>query len=366
MAWLNWVTWVVALVPIVLTILPMWRTPYWWVRIWDYPRLQIAALLLVILAIELAAARYATGSLPLLLATLACLGWQVFQIWIYTPIAPKQVHATDGAESERSISIMIANVLQSNRQAEPFLRQVAAHDPDIVLTVETDHWWLENLRPLRERYPHQVLHPLDNTYGMLFFSKLELSDVKLQDRVSKDIPSIFARVRLRSGRHIDLHCVHPEPPQIDNDVEQRDAELLLVAREVAKDRRPTIVCGDLNDVAWSHTTRLFQRISGLLDPRVGRGLFPTFHADHWFMRWPLDHVFHDTSFRLQELKVLDHFGSDHFPVLVRLNYDPSAEKEQQPEELVPGDLEEAQQKIVEGREAEARDRAEASSRTSNS
>jgi endonuclease/exonuclease/phosphatase (EEP) superfamily protein YafD len=362
MAWLSWATWVVALVPIVLTILSMWRVPYWWVRVWDYPRLQIAALLLVILAIELASARYATGSLPLLLATFACLCWQVFRIWRYTPIAPRQVRATDSAPSDRSVSIVIANVLQSNRQAEPFLRQVTAHDPDIVLAVETDGWWLEKLGPLREHYPHQVLHPLDNTYGMLLFSKLELSDVRLQDRVSKDIPSIFTRVRLRSGRQVDLHCVHPEPPQVGNDVEQRDAELLLVAREVAKDRRPTIVCGDLNDVAWSHTTRLFQRISGLLDPRVGRGLFPTFHADYWFARWPLDHVFHDACFRLQELRVLDHFGSDHFPVLVRLSYDPGAEKEQQPEELEPGDLEEAGQKIVEGREAETRERAAASSR----
>ena len=81
---------------------------------------------------------------------------------------------------------------------------------------------------------------------------------------------------------------------------------------------PSIVMGDLNDVAWSHTTRRFQRLSGHLDPRVGRGFYNTFHAQVPVWRWPLDHLFHSARFRLVEMVRLPDIGSDHFPMLFRL------------------------------------------------
>ncbi|WP_425414922.1 endonuclease/exonuclease/phosphatase family protein [Rubellimicrobium mesophilum] len=123
---------------------------------------------------------------------------------------------------------------------------------------------------------------------------------------------------------------------------------------------PSIVAGDLNDVAWSHTTRLFQRISGCLDPRRGRGMFNTFHADYPIFRWPLDHIFHEASFTLVRLERLPHIGSDHFPVLAELCFEPAAEARQVTPEPAQEDLEEAQEKIDEGRRA-ARDLATARS-----
>lgn len=44
-----------------------------------------------------------------------------------------------------------------------------------------------------------------------------------------------------------------------------------MGREAEKHDAPTIVSGDFNDVAWSYTTKMFQKASGLLDPRAAQG-----------------------------------------------------------------------------------------------
>ena len=52
--------------------------------------------------------------------------------------------------------------------------------------------------------------------------------------------------------------------------------------------------------------------------RVGRGFYSSFDARFVFLRWPLDHLFHDARFRVVDLQRLEHVGSDHFPMYFAL------------------------------------------------
>ncbi|MFP9100874.1 endonuclease/exonuclease/phosphatase family protein [Flavobacterium sp. RHBU_24] len=254
----------------------------------------------------------------------------LFLIFPFTRFAKKQVFKITTSLPGQDLSIMIANVYQDNRNTAGCLNQIYSADPDIVLLLEANNYWFENTVDLKSKYPYSVEVPLENTYGMLLYSKLELSDSHIEYLVEQDIPSIHTKVSLKDGTKVQIYAVHPTPPVPGENPRstERDKELLLVADLARKSQLPVIVMGDLNDVAWSYTTELFLKMSGLLDPRRGRGFFNTFHAHYFFMRFPLDHAFVDTNFKLVDIKRLDNFGSDHFPIFIKVQYEKHADEEQ--------------------------------------
>lgn len=311
---------------VVFTLLPLWRNPHWLVRALDFPRLQIAlCAILLLLALLTQLDRITPAAWGLVAVTSACLMWQLWWIIPYTRLWPVEVLAANNIHSDRRIRIITANVLMTNRNAAPLIELVKRHRPHILVTLESDRWWQDRLDSLQPEMPYSIKCPLDNLYGMHVYSRLPLDESEITYLIEDDKPSMHALVTMRSGDVVRMHFVHPAPPSPTENAEsaERDAELIIVARSVATSRHAVIVTGDLNDVAWSSTTRLFRKISGLLDPRVGRGMFNTFHAHYPFMRWPLDHVFHSDDFTLGAIKRLPPIGSDHFPLYIELAYTPA-------------------------------------------
>lgn len=311
-----------------LTVLPLFKFSAWWIRLGDFPRIQIVCLCLPV--VVLFPAFYYPLRVPeivFLFVILLCAVYQFYCILPYLPFYPEQTEDAKSPEKGNRLKILISNVYMENQEFDKLLRLVEKVNPHLLLLAEVDERWMQNLASLDEKYKQSVKQPLDNTYGMALFSRLELVNPEVKFLVEKDIPSIHTEVRLESGDVVRLFCIHPRPPfPVENDRSaERDAELLIVGRMVDASEQPAIVAGDLNDVAWSRTTALFQKISGLLDPRIGRGLYNSFHADYPFLRFPLDHVFHSEHFRLAELRRMPSVGSDHFPIFICLSYEPDAE-----------------------------------------
>lgn len=310
---------------VLATALPLLRWEAWWVRGLDFPRLQLALMAgLLCLASLFSIYRGWPLAVPGLLLSLACLLYQLKWILPYLRVWPTEVAAARVVDPGRQIAILTSNVLTPNRNAGGLLALVREHHPDLLVTLESDSWWEEHLDQLLDDYPHTIKCPLDNLYGMHVYSRLPLAESTIEFLVEDDVPSMHALVHLPAGDSVRMHFLHPAPPSPTENAasSERDAELVMVARSVANNPGPVIVTGDLNDVAWSETTRLFQRISGLLDPRIGRGMFNTFHAKYPCLRWPLDHVFHSNHFKLVKLQRLRGYGSDHFPLLATLALQP--------------------------------------------
>lgn len=339
------------------TLLNLSRHPHWFIRGWDFPRIQIAAVALLCMVAYVALngfgnGRWAPASWQLvdwLLAglTAALLAWHGYQIAPYTPLWPRQVVAAKHPDEHRTFRLVVSNVLMENRCYDRWMETLGEADPDIVVAAEVNDDWMKGIRPFRKRYKYEVAVPQENHYGLLLLSRLELRESEVRYIVQDDVPSIVTTVRLPSGDDVVLWAVHPRPPEplSDEDSSHRDAELVLVARELEERKLPAVVCGDLNDVAWSATTTLFLRLSGFLDPRRGRGMFNTFHADNFLFRFPLDHVFHSNELTLRALSRLGHVGSDHFPMSITLQLEPTAQSEQPEMEESRSDSEAADETV---------------------
>ena len=105
---------------VVATALPQWNTSRWWVRLCDFPRLQIAVLCGVVLLVA-ATVHWAANAAHLafmLIVALAAL-WQLSWIWRHFPGAPQRslIAVRPPLQSPNKISLLTSNVLQNSRNA---------------------------------------------------------------------------------------------------------------------------------------------------------------------------------------------------------------------------------------------------------
>ncbi|MFC7357231.1 endonuclease/exonuclease/phosphatase family protein [Jejudonia soesokkakensis] len=336
-------------ISVLLTLFRFISADYWWVRIFDFPHVQLTVLSVIAFLVYFFKFDFKWRNDYIFAGVLLiCMIYQFSRIYIYTPIAPTEIADSEIHTPDKQLSFFTANVLQKNKKHELLLAEMQTYDADILIFTETDETWKNAItKALPSAYTYKVEAPLPNTYGMLVYSKLELINPEVKFQVDDSIPSVHTKVRLRSGDVVQLYSIHPTPPMPQHNPmsTERDKEMMLTAEEALHSDIPVLTVGDFNDVAWSQTTRLFQRISGLLDPRKGRGLYNTFNAKNWLMRWPLDHVFVGPEFRLVTLKKGDDINSDHFPMYVKLSFEPEIAAVQKLKPPTKQEIEDAEEQM---------------------
>ena len=312
------------------SLLPLVEANIWWIRFMDFPRLQLAIAMSAVLGLYLGLrGRPAAAEWIVLIGAVGALSYQVYKLHPYSGLVEHAVIAQPDCREGQRLRIMVANVKQKNETSEAFLNQVAAVDPDLLLVMETDAWWDERLQSLHDAFPHQTQSiPDDGFYGMHLFSKLELMAPEFRFFFGTDTPTVVSLVRLRGGDTIRFIGLHPKPPLAwSNPTTMRDAHILQAALMARASDTPTIVAGDFNAVPWERVTRRAIRIGSLLDPRVGRGVFPTYDAQSYLISWPLDQILVQQQLTLQGFERLSDFGSDHLAVVATLCHEPTAAQE---------------------------------------
>ncbi|WGF92971.1 endonuclease/exonuclease/phosphatase family protein [Aequorivita marisscotiae] len=342
------VLYVLMLFFIISPFFPATGNPHWFFRTADFVRLQSLFIQLVLLGLFFYfEENYSAFSYALAIALIASVLYQLYKVFPYSFLFPRR---RSHAASDGHVSILAGNVLQTNTSYPQFLAEVKRFKPDLVLVMESNKDWENGLSELENNYPFTVKVPLENFYGMHLYSKKELKNVEVKYQIEGDKPSIFFDYYTDKYSPIFFCCLHPAPPSpTENETsKERDAELMITGKRIRKLDKPTVVCGDMNDVVWSRTTRLFKKMTGMIDPRVGRGFFSTYHANYFFLRFPLDHLFHTRDLYVGKMIRSKNFGSDHFAMYYEIHHKKKVKTPENPK-LNGEEKEEIEELVDEGK-----------------
>jgi endonuclease/exonuclease/phosphatase (EEP) superfamily protein YafD len=336
---------------IIASLLPYLPLSHWFYRFFEFAKIQIFLLQIILLLCSFVFLEHFSISIWILqFLTAISVIIHAVMLFKYTSLY-KSIKKEHCELSSQRVTIISANVFQDNKQYDAFLELIDKHNPDIILTMESDKNWEKALEVLELNYKYNIKVSQDNTYGMHLYSKLKILNHSVHYFVADDLPSIEAKITTHDNYDFTFFAVHPPPPSPteEENAKERDGELLSIAKKIKENADTCVVLGDFNNVAWAKSSILFRKTSETIDGRIGRGFISTFHTKYWFLRFPIDLMFHTSDVFVEDLKSLEYFGSDHFPIYAKFFINRKTEKQEHlVNELEPDENETVDEMIQEG------------------
>lgn len=210
------------------------------------------------------------------------------------------------AADQLTLRILAANVWTGNRAYERLLDLVADTEPDIIVLSEIDRRWVQALEPLHDSYPHRMLHPRSDNFGLAAYATKPFEGMLVSN------PEIAVPMLVLRFEGMTIINAHPVPPVNARAHAMNRTYLQEAVAQLTGEARPVILAGDLNTTLWGDA------MAPILDAgfkTLNRlPLAYTWPADRPVLAMQIDHVL-ARGISAGRLEVLADIGSDHFPVL---------------------------------------------------
>lgn len=259
-------------------------------------------------------------------AFIALLYFAMTRAWRWTALAlvllllnlsavlPWYVGAPPTESDGPTITVLMANVHTSNIAHEKFLSLIDELDPDIVVAQEIDEHWVTSLEAIDSEYPHQLLRPRGDNFGMGLYSKMPLANPRVEQFGDAPVRVLLADIE-HEGHALSLIALHTLPPIGGKYSGYRNSQLQVVPTYVRNLPHPVLLIGDLNITMWSPNMKQMARESGLINARKGRGIHGTWPTQYGPFMIPIDHCLYEEPLVVKEFARTRRIGSDHVPIL---------------------------------------------------
>ena len=256
--------------------------------------------------------------------------------------------STDLPEHEKDFTVMSYNVrlfnlfdwLPKDNVAEHIRTFINEQNPDILCLQEFSYAANVDLKA----YPHKFILMGGNKIktGQGIFSKFPIIDQGNLDFPNSNNNVVYADIKkgIDTIRVYSIHLqsikITPDVDEINNDIngiDQRRSELIFrriskafkqqqLQAEIIRNHKqdcpyPIIICGDMNNSAFSY---VYRSIRGKLNDSFeegGNGFGQTYHFRYYPAR--IDYIFSDSRMKVKDFKNFPEFeNSDHYPIMTRL------------------------------------------------
>lgn len=223
---------------------------------------------------------------------------------------------TSFASDHTKLEVVSVNVYSRNRHSADLHRWLKETRADVIFLSEVDSWWADQIGSWKEDWPHQILDPHEDNFGLALISRHPIIDTHLFQLDGLN-PAVDCRIQTPGGDWT-IVGLHPFPPIGRAYSALRNQQLTSAAKHIATLPKPRVVLGDLNSTSCSPLFQDFQAATGLVDSREGFGWQPTWPAGNSLLRIPIDHCLVEPGVQVLDRHVGPDIGSDHLPVRARL------------------------------------------------